>query len=104
MKFGFKKDSVIKEAYPYINNGMMLANGSGMSKRAFAQAQSMDSILNAGDPDFLVEKLLHQHEKLGFQRYIGELDLGGVPFKKQMEMIDILGSKVAPALRKHTGK
>lgn len=94
----------IQEAYPYINNGFTLANGSGMPKRAFAQAQSMDSVLNVGDPDFLIEKILHQHEKLGFQRYLGELDLGGVPFEKQLEMIDVIGNKIAPALRKHTGK
>lgn len=97
-------EQAIQEAFPYINNGMNLANGSGMPKRAFAQAQSIDSVLNIGDPDFLIEKILHQHEKLGFQRYLGELDLGGVPFEKQLEMIDVIGNKIAPALRKHTGK
>lgn len=97
-------EKAIQEAFPYINNGMTLANGSGMPKRAFAQAQSIDSVLNIGDPDFLIEKILHQHEKLGFQRYLGELDLGGVPFEKQLEMVDILGNKIAPALRKQTGK
>ena len=97
-------DQAIQEAFPYFHEGMILTNGSGIPKRTFAQAKHPESILNIGDPDFLVEKLLYQHERLGFQRYIGQLDFGGVPFDKQMEMIDILGSKVAPALRKHTGK
>jgi len=101
---GETMEKAIQEAFPYINNGMTLSNGSGMPKRAFAQAQSIDSVLNIGDPDFLIEKILYQHEKLGFQRYLGELDLGGVPFEKQLEMIDVLGNKIAPALRKHTGK
>ena len=94
----------VRDAFPYIDNGMRLANGSGMSKRVIAQAQSMDSVFNVGDPDFLIEKILYQHERLGFQRYLGELDLGGMSFAQQMEQLEILGTKIAPALRKHTGK
>lgn len=101
---GETTDQAIQEAFPYFHEGMILSNGSGIPKRTFAQAKNIESILNIGNPDFLIEKLLYQHEHLGFQRYIGQLDFGGLPFERQLEMIDILGSKVAPALRKHTGK
>ena len=54
-----------------------------MPKRTFVQAKHPESILNIKDLDFLVEKLLYQGERLGFQRHIGQLDFGGVPLKSK---------------------
>ena len=67
-------------------------------------AQNVDpmSIANMGSPQQVIEKILHQHEVFGHQRYIGQIDFGGVPFDEVMKQIDIIGEEILPAIRKYT--
>lgn len=101
---GEETSAAIKEAYPYINNGMMMSNGTGFPKSAFAKADSLDTAINVGEPNLVVDKILDQHERFGNQRYSAQLDFGGVPFKRQMEMVEIIGEKIIPEIKKQTGK
>lgn len=94
----------IKEAYPYTNNGMMMSNGAGFPKSAFAKASSMDTVINVGEVNFVIDKILDQHERFKNQRYAAQLDFGGVPFDKQLAMIDVIGEKIIPAIKKETGQ
>lgn len=97
-------DTALKEYYPHVNHGFIQSNGQPFSKQAFAHARDPKSIMNIGEINQVIEKILYQHEVFGNQRYIAQLDFGGLPFEKIMENIDMLGNKVLPALRKHTGK
>ncbi|ADI00407.1 LLM class flavin-dependent oxidoreductase [Salisediminibacterium selenitireducens] len=90
------------ELYPYINAGMQLTNNRGFPEEAFDQARDVRSVINIGSPEAVIEKLLHQHEAYGHQRYIGQMDFGGVPFSQLMRNIDVIGEKILPALRKYT--
>lgn len=90
--------------YPYINEGMKLTNGRGFVKQLFAQGASKESVMLIGSPDEIIEKILYQHEQFGHQRYLAQLDFGGVPFEKIMQNIDMIGEKILPAIRKHTAK
>ena len=94
----------LKEYYPHINEGMKLTNGQGFPKQAFAQAQDVRSIINVGSPDQIVEKILYQHEQFGHQRYIAQLDFGGVPFDKIMKNIELIGTHILPKVKKYTAK
>lgn len=58
--------------------------------------------LFVGSPQQIIDKLLYQHELFGHQRYLGQLDIGGMPFAKVAEMIELLASQVAPAVRRAT--
>ena len=93
-----------KEMYPHINEGMKLTNGRGFPKEAFAQAEDVRSVINIGNPEAIVEKILYQHEQFGHQRYIGQMDFGGVPFNQLMRNIDLIGEKILPEIRKYTSK
>ncbi|AOM83835.1 LLM class flavin-dependent oxidoreductase [Salisediminibacterium beveridgei] len=93
-----------REMYPHINEGMKLTNGRGFPKEAFAQAEDIRSVINIGSPEAIVEKILYQHEQFGHQRYIGQMDFGGVPFKQLMRNIDLIGEKILPEIKKHTRK
>ncbi|MDN5661275.1 MAG: LLM class flavin-dependent oxidoreductase, partial [Brevibacterium aurantiacum] len=81
---------------------MKRSNGQGMPKQLFAQAVDPHSIVNLGSPQQIVEKVLHQHEVFGHQRYLGQIDFGGMPYEKVMKQIEILGSEVIPAVKKYT--
>lgn len=92
----------LKEFYPHINDGMIRTNGRGMPKQLFAQSTDPRSIVNIGSPQQVVEKILYQHEQFGHQRFIGQIDFGGMPLKKVMENIELIGSEVIPAVKKYT--
>lgn len=94
-------DTALREFYPHVNEGIKQANGTGFSKQAFAHARDHRSILNIGEVNQIIEKILYQHEMFGHQRYVAELDFGGLPFTKIMENIDALGDKIIPTVRKH---
>ncbi|WP_042148666.1 LLM class flavin-dependent oxidoreductase [Paucisalibacillus sp. EB02] len=90
------------ETYSYINEGMKLTNGSGFPKQHFAQGAHPQDVMNIGSPDLVIEKILYQHEVFGNQRYIAQMDFGGVSFDKLKRNIDIIGTKVLPEIKKHT--
>lgn len=94
-------DTALKEFYPHVNHGFMQSNGQPFSKQAFVHARDPKSIMNIGEINQVIEKILYQHELFNNQRYIAQLDFGGLPFSKIMENIDMLGNKVLPAIRKH---
>lgn len=93
-----------QETYPYINEGMKRTNGSGFPKQNFAQGADPRNIMNIGSTQEVIEKILYQHELFGHQRYIGQMDFGGVPFDQLMRNIDIVGTEILPAIKKHTAK
>lgn len=94
----------MREMYPYINEGMKLTNGQGFPKQAFAQAADKRNVINVGSPQEIIEKILYQHELFGHQRYLAQMDFGGVPFEKLAKNIEIIGTEILPAIRKYTAK
>jgi len=93
-----------KEVYPHINLGMELINGRGYSKRGFAQGADNRDVLNVGSPQQIIEKILYQHELFGHQRYIAQMDFGGVTFDKLIKNIELIGNEILPAIKKYTTK
>ncbi len=93
-----------QEVYPYINEGMKLTNGQGFPKREFAQGMDQRNVMNIGSPDQIVEKILYQYEQFGHQRYIAQMDFGGVPFDQIMKNIELIGTKILPKVKKYTAK
>ncbi len=93
-----------QEYYPHINEGMKLTNGQGFPKRQFAQGMDPKNVMNIGSPDQIVEKILYQYEMFGHQRYIAQMDFGGVPFDKLMKNIELIGTEILPKVKKYTSK
>jgi probable LLM family oxidoreductase len=56
--------------------------------------------LMIGSPEQVIEKILFQHERLGHQRYLMQMSVGTMPHAQTMRSIELLGTKVAPAVRK----
>lgn len=92
----------MRNMYPYVNEGMILANGRGFSKQTFAQAADKRNVISVGSPQEIIEKILYQHELFGHQRYLAQIDFGGMPFHSVMKNIEIIGTDILPAIRKYT--
>lgn len=91
-----------RDYYPHINEGMMKTNGRGYPKQHFAQGADKRDVMNIGSTQEVIEKILYQHEVFGHQRYIAQIDFGGMPFDKLMKNIELIGTEVLPAIRKYT--
>jgi alkanesulfonate monooxygenase SsuD/methylene tetrahydromethanopterin reductase-like flavin-dependent oxidoreductase (luciferase family) len=94
----------LREVYPHINMGMELINGRGYPKQHFAQGGDTRNAMNVGSPQQIIEKILYQYELFGHQRYIGQMDFGGVPYEKLAKNIELIGTEILPAIRKYTAK
>lgn len=98
------------EFYPYYSNYWSYVNrqrgmsGGRMSRADFEQMTAPDTALFVGSPQQIVEKILHQYELFGHQRFMAQIDIGGLPFKKVVEGIELLATEVAPIVRKATSK
>ncbi|MNR63032.1 hypothetical protein D3C85_1852100 [compost metagenome] len=57
-----------------------------------------------GSPQQIVEKILYQHEMYGHNRFLAQIDVGGLPYAQVEQMIDLFASEVAPAVRHATAK
>ncbi|MCM3126224.1 LLM class flavin-dependent oxidoreductase [Paenibacillus provencensis] len=94
----------LKEAYPHTNIGMELINGRSYPKQHFAQGTDTHDVMNVGSPDQIIEKILYQHELFGHQRYIAQIDFGGVPFDRVKKNVELIATKILPAVKKYTAK
>ena len=87
--------TALRELYPYVDQGMKLANGTGYHKRLFANGADMNDVMLVGSPQQIIEKMIYQYEELGHQRYLAQIDFGGMPFEKVMKNIEIIMKVVA---------
>jgi alkanesulfonate monooxygenase SsuD/methylene tetrahydromethanopterin reductase-like flavin-dependent oxidoreductase (luciferase family) len=60
--------------------------------------------LLVGSPSEIAEKILAAHELFGHDRYMGQIDIGGLPFAKVATTIELFATKVAPVVRSATKK
>lgn len=90
--------------YPHIDYGFKAIRGSGYPKQQFAQAPDYRDALMVGSTEEIIEKILYQYELFGMQRFLAQIDFGGVPFDKVMKNIELIGDKIIPAIKKHTKK
>lgn len=90
--------------YPHLNGGFQAIRGGGYPKQQFAQATDTRDALMVGSKEEIIEKLLYQYELYGMQRFMAQIDFGGVPFDKIMKNIEIIGNDIIPAIKKYTVK
>lgn len=62
-----------------------------------------DGPLVVGSVQEVVDKILRQHELLTLDRFMGQVDIGGLPHDTVLASIDRLASGVAPAVHRATG-
>ncbi|MBN2981001.1 LLM class flavin-dependent oxidoreductase [Cohnella algarum] len=98
-----------EEYFPYYANyRSYVSRGRGTESRVtraeFERLAGPDTALFVGSPQQIIEKILYQYELFGHRRFMAQIDIGGMPFRKVAEGIELLATKVAPAIRKETGK
>ncbi len=69
------------------------------TRQQFEALRSPRGALLVGSPQEVIDKILFQYEIFGHQRFLAQLTVGSMPHDKTMRAIELLGTKVAPAVR-----
>ena len=73
---------------------------SPMSREQFEASTTLHGANVVGSPDQVIEKILHQHEIFGHDRFLLQMSVGSIPHEKLMRSIELFATKVAPAVRR----
>jgi alkanesulfonate monooxygenase SsuD/methylene tetrahydromethanopterin reductase-like flavin-dependent oxidoreductase (luciferase family) len=60
-----------------------------------------DGMVFAGGPDEIADRILDLHDKLGHNRQILQMDVGGMPHADFLRSIELLGTEVLPRIHKN---
>lgn len=71
-----------------------------MNRQSFDAMRSAQGSLLVGSPQEVIDKILLEHSLFGNTRFLAQMDVGPLPHKKMMKSIELLGTKVAPEVRK----
>jgi len=73
-----------------------------MNRDHFDAMRSPRGSLLVGSPQEVIDKILYEHELFGHQRFLAQLSVGTIAHDKIMHAIELLGTKVAPEVRRYT--
>jgi probable LLM family oxidoreductase len=71
-----------------------------MGRPDFDAMRTPRGALFVGSPQEVVEKILRQHEIFGHDRFLMQMSVGTMPHAGVMRSIELLGTEVAPVIRK----
>lgn len=74
------------------------------TREQFEALRSPRGALLVGSPQEVIDKILFQYEIFGHQRFLAQLTVGSMPHDKTMRAIELLGTKVAPAVRQEIAR
>jgi probable LLM family oxidoreductase len=57
-----------------------------------------------GSPQQIIDKILYERELFGHQRFLAQIDIGGLPFADVARVIELFAAKVAPVIRDAVGR
>jgi alkanesulfonate monooxygenase SsuD/methylene tetrahydromethanopterin reductase-like flavin-dependent oxidoreductase (luciferase family) len=72
------------------------------SRAHFETERRLEGALFVGSPAQVVEKILYQHELFGHDRFLLQLTVGPMPHREVLRAIELLGTEVAPVVRRET--
>ena len=73
------------------------------NRMQFEQQRSPRGALLVGSPQEVIDKIMFEYEIFRNDRFLLQLSVGSMPHAAMMNAIELLGTRVAPVVRKETG-
>lgn len=94
-----------KEFFPHYTHYMrhnlpQRDRGWEISQRDYDQLASPRGSLFVGSPQEIADKILYEHSLFGHQRFLAQIDIGGLPFAKVAKTIELLATEVLPIVQR----
>lgn len=100
---GDTREQALEDFYPYYHRYLSpeTNNGRGfyVDRAQMEQSAARRGALMVGGPRQVAEKILDLRNELGVDRFLGQVDLGGMPQQMVRDSITRFGDTVAPAVR-----
>jgi probable LLM family oxidoreductase len=100
------KDSqtALEEFYPhycaYFREHAPRANFIGeISRDVYEKRAGATGPIFVGSPQQIIDKLMYERELFAHDRFLGQVDIGGLPYAKVAKSIELLATQVLPAMR-----
>jgi probable LLM family oxidoreductase len=74
------------------------------TREQYDALRSPRGALLVGSPQEVIDKILFEHELFGHDRFLAQLSVGTLPHDRVMHAIELLGTEVAPVVRRETTK
>jgi len=74
------------------------------TRETYDAARSLRGALYVGDPEYVAEKIVLLHRNLGVARFFLHVNVGTMPHKEVLRAIELLGTRVAPIVRKELAR
>lgn len=93
------------EPYAYLMSKIGRERGwAPMNRQYYETMRQPGGSLIVGSPQQVIDKIIYEHDLFGNTRFLLHISVGTLPHAKTMKAIELLGMKVAPAVRKAVGK
>lgn len=91
--------------YAYVMSKLGRERGwSPMSRQQYDMMRAPEGSLLVGSPQQVIDKILYEHELFGNTRFLLHISVGTLPHANVMRAIELLGTVVAPAVKKAVEK
>jgi probable LLM family oxidoreductase len=99
--------TALDQFYPHYARyiGHNLPNGDKgwkVSRVDYERLASPSGALFVGSPQQIIDKILYEYDMFRHDRFMAQIDIGGLPFGKVAKAIELLATEVLPAVRKVT--
>lgn len=74
------------------------------TRATYEAAKDMRGALYVGDPEYVAEKIVFLRKTLGVDRFFLHINVGTMPHKEVLRAIELLGTKVAPLVRREIAR
>lgn len=75
-----------------------------MNREQYEMMRSPEGSLLVGSPQQVIDKILWEYELFGNTRFLFHISVGTLPHARVMRAIELLGTVVAPAVKKAVEK
>jgi len=104
--FHVHKDSqdARKEFYPHYagyfrNHAPTQYRAQEITQAEFEERAGPHGPLFVGSPQEIIDKIMYQRELFAHQRFLAQIDIGGLPYAKVAQVIELIAKEIAPVVR-----
>jgi probable LLM family oxidoreductase len=72
------------------------------TREHFEASRTLRGALAVGSPQEVIDKIMYQYRIFRHDRFLAQFSVGTVPHDKMMQSIELLGTQVAPVIRRET--
>jgi probable LLM family oxidoreductase len=74
------------------------------TREQFDASTESEGALLVGSPEQVIDKIVYQHELFNHTRFLSQMSLGAMPHDKILHSLELLGTRVMPAVKKYTAQ